>query len=273
MPGFSWSGSRTSGGEPTELYRAYVYSDEDCVNPVMIGSVVGSPAWVPRLSGSLLLPGTLPDLVANRGRVSLQDGVQGNGVYNWYEPAIPAESGAGTDTLDLWDRAWPSGVYYWTVVPVEIMQNPTGGLFYRDAELPQDVCDHGHGRIGTFGKVGKQVETGNKKAYVTSLALAGKVSSMAASSYSRVYGNTPLLTWTPVLAADKYEVQWSGTRYPFVMAGSVITQTTSATLTLAPGVWYYRVRGIDVQIPKAQSMGWSSVRKLKILKPTFRISR
>jgi hypothetical protein len=68
-------------------------------------------------------------------------------------------------------------------------------------------------------------------------------------------------------------VQWSGTRYPFVMAGSVITQTTSATLTLAPGVWYYRVRGIDLQVAKSQSMGWSSVRKLKILKPTFRISR
>jgi hypothetical protein len=53
----------------------------------------------------------------------------------------------------------------------------------------------------------------------------------------------------------------------------VITQATSATLSLAPGVWYYRVRGIDVQTSKSQSMGWSSVRKLKIVKPSYRISR
>jgi hypothetical protein len=273
MPGFSWSGSRTSGGEQNELYRAYVYSDEDCVNPVMTGSVVGSPAWVPRLSGALLLPGSLADLAASRGKVSLLDGVQGGAVYNWYEAAIPAETGASTDTLDLWDRNWPSGVYYWTVVPVEILQKPDGTLYYRDAELPQDVCDSGSGRIGTFGRVGNPVETANNKAFITTLALAGKVKSVAASTVPGVYGNTPLVTWSPVLSADKYEVQWSRRHYPFVAAGDAVTQATSATLPLAPGVWYYRVRGIDLQVVKAQSMGWSSVRKLKILKPTFRISR
>ena len=273
MPGFSWSGSRTSGGEQTELYRAYVYSDEDCVNPVMIGSVVGSPAWVPRLSGSLPLPGSLAELGVSRGKVSLQDGAQGDGYYNWYEEATPAETGASTDTLDLWDRNWPSGVYYWTVVPVEIVQKPDGTLFYRDAELPQDVCDSGNGRIGTFGRVGDPVETANNKAFITTLALAGKVKSVAASTVPGVYGNTPLVTWSPVLSADKYEVQWSRTQYPFVAVGDAVTQATSATLPLAPGVWYYRVRGIDLQVVKSQSMGWSSVRKLKILKPTFRISR
>jgi hypothetical protein len=270
MPGFSWSGNLTSAGEPTELYRAYVYSDDDCVNPVMIGSVVGSPAWVPRISGALEFPTTPEGLALARGQV-LADGPQGPTESNSPGVVGENETGGGSDTLDLWDRKWPSGVYYWTVVPVRMHLDSAEKVHYQDAELPQDVCESG--RIGTFGKVGAQVETGNKKAYVTSLALAGKVSSTAASSYSRVYGNTPLLTWTPVLAADKYEVQWSGTRYPFVMAGSVITQTTSATLKLAPGVWYYRVRGIDIQTSKSQSMGWSSVRKLKILKPTFRISR
>jgi hypothetical protein len=270
MPGFNWSGTTPSSGESTELYRVYVYSDDDCVNPVMVGSVVGSPAWVPRMSGALALPSIPSSLFVARGQV-LADGAQGGAWSSSFDAVTPNEDGAATDTLDLWDRKWPSGVYYWTVVPVRMFVDGQNKLEYQDTEVPQDVCESG--RIGTFGKVGAQVETGNKKAYVTSLALAGKVSSTAASSYSRVYGNTPLLTWTPVLAADKYEVQWSGTRYPFVMAGSVIAQTTSATLTLAPGVWYYRVRGIDLQVAKSQSMGWSSVRKLKILKPTFRISR
>jgi hypothetical protein len=268
MPGFNWSGTtQSSGGESTELYRVYVYSDDGCVNPVMVGSVVGSPAWVPRMSGALELPGASGDVAKARGQV-LADGAQGGTWSSSFDAITPNEDGAATDTLDLWDR---SGVYYWTVVPVRMFVDAQDKVEYQDTAVPQDVCESG--RIGTFGKVGAQVETGNKKAYVTSLALAGKVSSKAASSYSRVYGNTPLLTWTPVLAADKYEVQWSRTRYPFVMAGSVITQTTSATLSLAPGTWYYRVRGIDVQIPKAQSMAWSSVRKLKIVKPSYRISR
>lgn len=273
MPGFSWGGSRTSAGGHNELYRAYVYSDEDCVNPVMIGSVVGSPAWVPRLSGALVLPTTSDDLDKARGQV-LPDGVQGKTFNNWPEEITPNEAGSSTDTLDLPDRLWPSGVYYWTVVPVRWFLDADGKTIdYQDAELPQDACDAGRGRVAIFGRVSNPVETGSNKAYVTSLALAGAVKSAAASGVPRVYGNSPLLTWTPVLAADKYEVQWSRTRYPFVMAGSVVTQATAATLSLVPGVWYYRVRGIDVQAPNAPSMAWSSVRKLKIVKPTYRVSR
>jgi hypothetical protein len=270
MPGFSWSGNLTSAGEHTELYRAYVYSDDDCVNPVMIGSVVGSPAWVPRISGALTLPTSLADLAKARGTV-LKDGAQGPTESNSPGVVDENETGGGSDTLDLWDRDWPSGVYYWTVVPVRMYVDSAGILHYQDAELPQDVC--AAGRVARFGRVGAQVETGNKEAYVTSLALAGVVKSTAASSAPRAYGNSPLLTWTPALAADKYEVQWSRNNYPFVASGNVITQATSATLSLAPGVWYYRVRGIDVQTSKSQSMGWSSVRKLKIVKPSYRISR
>jgi hypothetical protein len=224
------------------------------------------------MSGALQLPSTSSDVEKARGKV-LVDGAQGPTESNSPGFVDENETGGGSDTLDLWDRKWPSGVYYWTVVPVRMYLDSDAKLHYQDAELPQDVCKSGTGRIGTFGKVGKQVETGNKKAYVTSLALAGVVKSTAASSYSRVYGNTPLLTWTPALAADKYEVQWSSKRYPFVASGNVITQATSATLSLAPGVWYYRVRGIDVQTSKSQSMGWSSVRELKIVKPSYRISR
>ena len=160
-------------------------------------------------------------------------------------------------------------MYYWTVVPVRVYLNLEGTVEYKDAELPEDAC--AAGRIARFGRVGTPVETGNKKAYVTGPALAGKVRSIAASSVPRVYGNTPLVTWTPVPTADRFELQWSRTRYPFAAAGNLVTQTTSGILSLSPGVWYYRVRGIDVQIPKSQSMAWSSVRKIKVAKPVFRV--
>ena len=82
------------------------------------------------------------------------------------------------------------------------------------------------------------------------------------------------MTWTPALAADGYEVQWSPTSYPFQQAGSTTTPATSAVLSLTPGTWYYRVRGIDTGLPTgAQGMAWSSVRKIKIAKPVFRLSK
>jgi hypothetical protein len=267
MPGFSWTGSQAPSGEQTELYRAYVYSDDECVNPVMIGSLVGSPAWVPRLSGALTLPTSLAEL-ADAVVGVLKDGGQGTTYSNSPGEITPNETGGGADILDLSDRKWPSGVYYWTVVPVRIGLDPDDKLMYKDAELPQDVCSAG--RIARFGRVGVQVQTGNKKAYVTSLALSGGVRSSAASGVPRIYGNTPLVTWTPVLSADRYEVQWSRKHYPFVPVGNVITQGTSATLTLAPGTWYYRVRGVNLQVG-TQTMAWSSVRKVRIARPVFRL--
>jgi len=271
MPGFSWSGISAFSGERAELYRAYVYSDSDCVNPVMIGSVVGSPAWVPRFSGALPLPTSLDALITARGEVLLPDGTQGVTGSNSPGEITPNETGAATDTLDLWDRDWPSSVYWWTVVPVREYLTLDGSLSYKDAELPQDVC--AAGRVARFGKVGKAVDTANKNAYVTGPGLALTVKSAAASGVPRVYGNTPLITWSPAPAADVYEVQWGHTRYPFSAIGNLGTQNTAAVLTLSPGVWYYRIRGIDTQIPGSQTTGWSSVRKLKIAKPTFRVSK
>ncbi len=54
-PGFVFDGNTGLYG-PEELYRVYVFSDEDCVNPVLKGSLVGSPAYAPRTSGPLALP-------------------------------------------------------------------------------------------------------------------------------------------------------------------------------------------------------------------------
>jgi hypothetical protein len=280
MPGFSWSGSRSSDGVSHELYRVYVFSDRDCVEPVLIGSIVGSPSWVPHLSGPLKLPGSLADIQKARGTI-LEDGDQGGTFDKAHIEIAPSEtasaSGSG-DTpassaprTDLWDRAWPSGVYYWTVVPVEYSINSvTKSLEYQDVELPQDAC--AAGRIGTFGRVSQPIPTGSKASYVVGLSVTGRVMSSSASRSPRVYGS-PLVTWSPALGADGFEIQWSHTRYPFTRAGSIVTAATSAALPLAPGSWYYRMRGINLHMPTAsQYLAWSSVRKLRVARPVFRIS-
>ena len=64
-PGFAWTGAVAPNGTGssafmnTKLWRVYVYSDKQCVNLVMTGSVTGSPAWAPRLGQPLTLPTTL----------------------------------------------------------------------------------------------------------------------------------------------------------------------------------------------------------------------
>lgn len=278
MPGFSWSGN-TSGGWPYELYRAYVFSDNNCVEPVLTGSIVGSPAWVPRLSGPLALPSSLGDVAKARGSI-MKDGEQG-AAYDYARAEVAtsetatSSSATGTSSrLDLWDRDWPSGSYYWTVVPVTYFINAlaSDAFEYQDTQAAQDAC--AAGRIARFGRVSQAVPTGSKQAFVTSLSVAGKMTSAAASRSPRVYGNTPLVTWTPALGAAQYEVQWSHTRYPFKAAGNLVTAATSATLSLYPRTWYYRVRGIDTGLPSgAQGMAWSSVRKVRIAKPVFRLTR
>jgi len=275
MPGFDWSGSLALYGTSFELYRTYVFSDKDCVDPVLIGSVVGSPAWAPRLSGALVLPRSAKDLVDARAGF-LKDGDQGETLDSSLHPVISNEnlggavvSGGAPRRLDLWDRKWPSGAYYWTTVPVRWFFDANSSIEYWDAESPQDVC--AAGRIGTFGKISMPIPTGSNSAFVTGLSLSGRTMSAMASHSSRFYG-TPLVTWTPALGADEFELQWSRTRYPFQVAGRVVTPTASTVLSLTPGLWYYRVRGIDLQMPDgAQGMAWSSVRSLRLAKPVFRV--
>ncbi len=271
MPGFSWSGT-VSGGVPSELYRVYVFSDNDCVEPVLTGSIVGSPAWVPRLGAPLALPQSEEEIAKARSTILL-DGSQGL-AYDYARSEVETSESETSTRLDLWDREWPSGAYYWTAVPVtwHINHLMSDAFEYQDAQAAQDACSAG--RVARFGRISQAVPTAKKKAYVTSLSLAGKMKSVAMSRSPRVYGSTPLVTWSPAVGADTYEAQWSHKRYPFRKAGSTTTAATSTLLSLAPGTWYYRVRGIDSSMPSgAQGMAWSSVRKLKIVKPKFRISR
>lgn len=277
MPGFNWSGS-VFGASTSALYRVYIFSDRSCVDPVFTGSIVGSPAWVPRVSGPLKLPVSADEVATARTQV-LEGGDQANAYNSAHVAVTPNEtassSSGGSTTaprLDLWDREWPSSAYYWTVIPVVYGINTFSDTFeYHDAQVPQDVC--AAGRVGSFGRVSQPVPSGSKTSYVIGLSKSGRITSQSASRIPRVYGS-PLVTWTPALGADKYEIQWSRTHYPFRRVDGIVTDATSAALTLKPGNWYYRIRGINLQLPTgAQGMVWSNVRKVVILRPVFSVSR
>jgi hypothetical protein len=73
-PGFVYTGNQTifdvAGVEDDpELYRVYAFTDSDCVNTVFTGSVVGSPAYAPRVTGPLELPDSLSGIASSRNRI------------------------------------------------------------------------------------------------------------------------------------------------------------------------------------------------------------
>ena len=164
-PAFAFSGTTSSTGTPYEFYRVYVFSDRDCVNTIFRSAMVASPAYVPRLTGTLRLPKSSGELNAARTRV-LPDGnepksytadglaiqateqdkkapaaaVPSPGTSDGAtSPAIPdpASTPPAADTnlpatpvltgapVDLWESGWPNGRFYWTVVPVKYALDDT----------------------------------------------------------------------------------------------------------------------------------------------------
>ena len=306
MPSLGFVGSLSADGLARELYRVYVTTDRDCVNVVYRGSVVGSPAWAPRVTGPLTLPANQEELLKARNGYIVSDGKQGKTFAVDNSAALENESragaaattggttggtggtsggGAGTEEqlekvesaalapplIDLWDNGWPENRYYWTVVGVKMRSGvaDANSIEYQDVELPQDAC--AAGRVSTFGKVSEAVVTTSGGPYVTGLSPAGTLFS-AARKRPIVYGN-PLVAWRPALGADRYEVQWSRKAYPWAKTGTVETPATSTVLPLAKtGTWYYRVRGISLALPEGgRQMSWSKPVAVRVSGPRFRI--
>ncbi len=111
--------------------------------------------------------------------------------------------------------------------------------------------------------------TGAKRPFASGLSPKGKLVSATRSTPS-FYG-TPLVAWQPALGAQEYEVQWSRTPNPFKPVANIKTPATSALLPLAPGTWYYRVRGFNMTLPKQPQLAWSAPVKLKVAKPVFTV--
>jgi hypothetical protein len=295
MPGFTFTGNTSIFGDSQSLYRVYISTDSDCINIVFRGAIVGSPAYAPRSTGPLALPGDLNSLAAASG-VYLRDATGGGGEGATFMadgmsyPSTESSAGAGGSgggsgsgggggtsappgqtiagaRVDLWDTDWPTGRYYWTVVPVKVVAS-SQGVQYRDTELPQEACQAG--QVRTFGKTSEPAVTTGAQPFASGLSPAGRLVAATARA-PRFYG-TPLVAWQPALGADEYEVQY-GRSPAFVGAKSVLTFGTSLTLPLSPGTWYYRVRGLDFSVPTKQQMAWSSPVKLLVSRPTFRILR
>jgi hypothetical protein len=289
MPAFLFAGS---GDTNYGLHRVYVFSDRDCVNVVFRGGIVGGPAYAPRTSGPLDLPATKIEL-ADAAGMYLADGEEGKTFAvdtdkvktseSSQDSAASGEAAAAAAKkapakVELWDRSWPSGRYYWTVVPVRVDVLPDDSVEYHETALAQDACQ-GQGASGspsaprmlTFGKHSADpVPTRGKSVpLATGLTPSGKL--VSAKNANTVFYGSPLVTWHAAPAASTYVVEWSKTVYPWRPAGQLRTPATGAVLPLKPGTWHYRVRGINESIPGNPNMKWSGVAKIRIAKPTFAV--
>jgi hypothetical protein len=275
MPAFMWTGNYRSWGQPwfidttTELFRVYVFTDSECVNRVYTSALVGGPAYAPRLGQTLAYPGTFADLSDDRN-VVMKYGAEGPNLM-LDGTTVSAADAASTGT-ELWDTFWPSGGYYWTVVPVYVRPDPDDPsriMEYRDMQLPEDVCREGG--AARFGKVSKPVLVGDKAPYASGLSPDGGKLKPATKTVPSFYG-PPLVAWEPVSGAQTYEVQWSKSLNPWRTVGKpFVTGATSAVLPLTPHRWYYRVRGVNPMLPGKPEMTWSKAVSVKIARPRFRV--
>jgi len=309
MPGFAWKGTGfKSDGRPAGLWRAYVFSDKQCVNPVMVGSVTGSPAWAPRDAAPLKTPGTVKDLLdAANGKYlgmggqelsygadgsllspaelggaaasagSGSGGSGGSGSSSSGSTTTTAATNAAYTTLP--DNGWPEGRYWWTVVPVEVAifpADPTKGVQdsdkveYHDAALPQDVC--AAGQVWPFGIQSAPLTTSSQTPYISGL-LAGRVTS--AVQKAPRFSELPLITWQPAIGAQSYEIELSRKSYPWKAARKETSIVTSAVLPLTRsdvGTWWYRVRGVNPNlVAGAQKMTWSAAVRVRITGDEFTV--
>jgi hypothetical protein len=291
-PGFSWAPSlpvlSSLGPFGSSLYRVYIFTDDHCVNQVFTGSIVGSPAFAPRVVGGMLgLPQSQKTLIQWMGGM-VMTGSEGHSFDGTGKLVKPTETpGQGTPVngnsvpdatgVDLWDSGWPNGRYYWTVVPVTVDYfppfDPTSNdkpIEFHDTEVPQDSCERGVGM--SFGKVSQPVVTSaSNLPWVSGLSPNGRV--IASASKVPAVHDSPLVAWQPAVGATTYEVQLSRKSYPWKTTWSTTTAATSVVLPLgkaAVGTWYYRIRGINPALPAgAQAMSWSNAVRLRVTGDSF----
>jgi len=303
-PGFAWIPTKdvvTQGVDPgSPLYRVYIFTDNHCVNRIFTGSVVGSPAFAPRLiGGPMALPADVTTLTEAQDAPPYLTGAGSEGsafdptgarIVSGETPGSQVgtlKAKTGATVVNLW-----SGRYYWTVVPVAaeppfvskaaaaaaattpvtVSAATTGGaLTYRDLAVPQDSCEAGSAM--TFRTVSRPVVTSAGRPFVSGVSPSGR-SVAGASSKPSVY-STPIVAWEPALGATRYQVEISRTLYPWHPAHRIRTPSTSVTLPLSrtdAGTWYYRVRGIDEALPTgAQRMTWSRPVRIAITGDRFTV--
>jgi hypothetical protein len=259
-PGFVWNGD-TRHENHYELFRVAVFTDVDCVNRVYSGSVVGSPAWAPRVSKAIKVPFSPDGLTtAANGWPTVDAGAPVMTPND--ETLVSAEE---TLKIDLWNTALPGAGYYWGVIPVV----PTPSSGYREVEVSQDAC-RSSGAV-RFGKRSNAPKLGDEAPYISGLSQNGKL--LSASRARQPFYGTPIVAWTPVWNAQNYEIQWSKSANPWQRVGSSITPATATVLPVERGIWYYRVRGRNRTFQVKPEMTWSPPAPLRVAGPRFRIVR
>ncbi len=177
---------------------------------------------------------------------------------------VPAEFTTDGPFIDLWDLGRPNARYWWTVVPVI-----KDGSTYQDAALPQDMC--AAGRVAELTRTSKPVVISETaRPFVSGLSGPGTLVAAASAKPSLYRG--ALISWVPAAGAIGYEVQWSKKSSPWkaALAPAYTAATSLLVDTLAPGTWYYRVRGIDPYVPgPVKQMSWSAPVGITIAKPTL----
>jgi hypothetical protein len=157
----------------------------------------------------------------------------------------------------------------------DVVVRAGGSVQYVDTELAQDVCQASPPQ--RLGISSEPSLTSSQTPFATGLSSDGRLTSAAHTS--KFYGQ-PLIAWTPAFNADIYEVQYSKTAYPFrpevdprSKVKGFMTFSTSDVLPLSAGTWWYRVRGIDYNLPTGvQQMSWSDPEKLVVAPPTYKIA-
>jgi hypothetical protein len=274
MPALTFTGDQGLDGSQYALFRVYAATDSDCVNVVFRGSVVGSPAYAPRINGPLKLPRNSTELDWAFDHV-LPNAKNENATTLTADtfPLVSNEVFEEDRTLlrvDLPDLDVRTTRYFWTVVPVAILADEESGDFiYIDVETPQDACQSG--RVATFGKESLPAVTTSGSPFVSGLATNGRL--LAQAGRRPVVYSSPLVAWRPVVGATQYEVQWSRVSYPWRKRGSLKTYATAAVLRMAPGRWYYRIRGLNIAQVGTPTMTWSAPVAVTVARPTFKISR
>ena len=79
----------------------------------------------------------------------------------------------------------------------------------------------------------------------------------------------------PAIGATSYEIELSHKVYPWQAVKKLTTFATSIVLPLSKtdaGVWFYRVRGVNPNLPAgAQKMTWSSPVEIRITGNQFKV--
>ena len=275
MPALTFTGDEALDGTTWRLFRTYAFTDSDCVNVVFRGSVVGSPAFAPRINGPLKLPKNQEEL--DKALVRCPPEREDREREDLHGRHLPARLERDVRRQALAASRRPAGSRR-SHHPV-LLDGRAGGVMvneesleleYWDYESPQDACRSG--RVATFGKDSKPAETTSGAPFVSGLTPNGRLLTQAGGGRPVVY-SSPLVAWRPVVGATGYEVQWSRVTYPWRKRGSLKTHATAAVLKLRPGLWYYRVRGLNAAQVGTPAMTWSAPVAVRVARPTFKISR